>query len=192
MLFRSWAEGMASSLRTGVAALRQFSRSLDAALLALCDQPGFSADAIAQIVAAQRATGRSIVAARYAGRHGAPALFLRQHFDALAHLTGEAGRLPQPTAAQKLVRGYLGEHRSWPTAMDFAADGSAAAVLTYGHLLLFPRRAGEPWAATLAREPVILPAHNLPQAEAMCFSADGRAILVASEKFRSLLRYELR
>ena len=109
-----------------------------------------------------------------------------------ARFLGEAGRLPQPTAAQKLVRGYLGEHRAWPTAMDFAADGSAAAVLTYGHLLLFPRRAGEQWAATLAREPVILPAHNLPQAEAMCFSADGRAILVASEKSRSLLRYELR
>ena len=109
-----------------------------------------------------------------------------------ARFLGEVGRLPQPTAAQKLVRGYLGEHRSWTTAMDFAADGSAAAVLTYGHLLLFPRRAGESWAAALAREPVILPSHNLPQAEAMCFSADGRALLVASEKSRNLLRYELR
>ena len=87
----AWAEGMASSLRAGIDTLRQFSRSLDAALIALCDQPAFSAEAIARLVDAQRATGRSIVAARYADRLGAPALFLREHFAALAALTGEEG-----------------------------------------------------------------------------------------------------
>ncbi|MDP3073331.1 MAG: nucleotidyltransferase family protein [Opitutaceae bacterium] len=87
----TWAEGMASSLRAGVTTLRQFSRRIDAALVALCDQPAFSAATIAQLVAAQRATGRSIVAARYGGRPGAPALFLRAHFAALAALTGEEG-----------------------------------------------------------------------------------------------------
>jgi molybdenum cofactor cytidylyltransferase len=46
---------------------------------------------IAQLVAAQHASGRNIVAARYAGRHGAPALFLREHFATLTHLTGEEG-----------------------------------------------------------------------------------------------------
>jgi CTP:molybdopterin cytidylyltransferase MocA len=87
----AWAEGMASSLRVGVTTLQQFSRQLDAALVALCDQPAFSAGTIAQLVAAQRATGRSIVAARYAGRHGAPALFLKENFPTLAALTGEEG-----------------------------------------------------------------------------------------------------
>jgi CTP:molybdopterin cytidylyltransferase MocA len=87
----AWSEGMAASIRAGVTMLRQFSRQLDAALVALCDQPAFSADAIAQLVAAQRTTGRSIVAARYSGRHGAPALFLREHFETLTHLTGEEG-----------------------------------------------------------------------------------------------------
>jgi molybdenum cofactor cytidylyltransferase len=82
---------MASSIRAGITTLQQFSRHLDAALIALCDQPAFSAAAIAQLIAAQHATGRSIVAARYAGRHGAPAVFLREHFDTLAHLTGEEG-----------------------------------------------------------------------------------------------------
>ena len=86
-----WAEGMAASIRAGVTTLRQFSRALDGALVALCDQPAFSADTIAQLVAAQRTTGRSIVAARYGGRHGAPALFLRGHFETLVHLTGEEG-----------------------------------------------------------------------------------------------------
>ena len=87
----AWAEGMASSLRAGIATLRQFSRALDAAVVALCDQPAFSTDTIAQLVAAHRASGRSIVAARYGGHQGAPALFLREHFAALAALTGEEG-----------------------------------------------------------------------------------------------------
>ena len=87
----AWAEGMAASIRAGVTTLRQFSRALDGALVALCDQPAFSADTIAQLVAAQRATGRSIATAHYGGRHGAPALFLREHFPALSALTGEEG-----------------------------------------------------------------------------------------------------
>jgi molybdenum cofactor cytidylyltransferase len=87
----AWAEGMAASIRAGITTLQQYSRHLDAALIALCDQPAFSADTIAQLVATQRTTGRSIVAARYAGRQGAPALFLREHFSTLVSLTGEEG-----------------------------------------------------------------------------------------------------
>jgi molybdenum cofactor cytidylyltransferase len=87
----AWAEGMAASIRAGVTTLQQFSRHLDAALIALCDQPAFSTGTIARLVAAQRETGRSIVAARYSGRHGAPALFLREHFSTLTSLTGEEG-----------------------------------------------------------------------------------------------------
>jgi molybdenum cofactor cytidylyltransferase len=87
----AWAEGMAASIRAGMTTLRQFSQQLDAALVALCDQPAFSAEVIAQLIATQRTTGRSIVAARYGGHAGAPALFLREHFPALAALTGEEG-----------------------------------------------------------------------------------------------------
>ena len=82
---------MASSIRVGVTTLRQFSRTLEGALVALCDQPGFSAETIAKLIGAQRATERSVAAARYGGRLGAPALFLREHFAALAELTGEEG-----------------------------------------------------------------------------------------------------
>ena len=87
----AWSEGMAASIRAGVTTLQQFSRHLDAALIALCDQPAFSAATIAQLVATQNATGRSITAAHYAGRNGAPALFLREHFATLTGLTGEEG-----------------------------------------------------------------------------------------------------
>jgi molybdenum cofactor cytidylyltransferase len=87
----AWSEGMAASLRTGITTLGQFSRSLDAALIALCDQPAFSAGVIGELLAAQHATGRSIVAARYSQRLGVPALFLHEHFPTLAALTGEEG-----------------------------------------------------------------------------------------------------
>lgn len=87
----AWAEGMAASIRTGITTLRQFSRAVDAAVLALCDQPAFSAATIEQLIAAERTTGRRIVAASYGGRNGAPALFRSEHFPALAALTGEEG-----------------------------------------------------------------------------------------------------
>ena len=87
----AWAEGMASSVRAGINALQQFSRAMDAVIMALCDQPAFSASVVERLIATQRGTGRSIVASRYSGRQGAPALFLREHFPALAGLTGEEG-----------------------------------------------------------------------------------------------------
>jgi molybdenum cofactor cytidylyltransferase len=87
----AWAEGMASSLRAGLETLRTFSRALDGALVAVADQPAFSAEVVARLVAARHESGRSIAAARYAGRLGVPALFSREHFTALAALTGEAG-----------------------------------------------------------------------------------------------------
>ena len=41
-----WQEGVASSIRTGLAAALAADPSLDAVLLAPCDQPGLSADVI--------------------------------------------------------------------------------------------------------------------------------------------------
>ncbi|HVU35247.1 MAG TPA: nucleotidyltransferase family protein [Opitutaceae bacterium] len=102
----AWAEGMASSIRTGVATLHQFSRLMNSALLLLCDQPEFSTAAIEKLLAVQRSTGASIVAARYAGHPGAPALFDAKHFAALAGLTGEQGAralLSDPAAPPALV-----------------------------------------------------------------------------------------
>lgn len=87
----AWAEGMASSLRAGLATLGAFSPRIDFALVALCDQPAFSADTIRRLLATQAETGRSLVAARYQGHLGAPALFAREHFAALSALTGDEG-----------------------------------------------------------------------------------------------------
>lgn len=88
----AWIEGMASSLRTGIATLQSFSRRLDGALIALCDQPAFTSETIARLLdsAPVPLEGR-IVASQYQGRLGAPALFSRTYFTALSNLSGEEG-----------------------------------------------------------------------------------------------------
>jgi molybdenum cofactor cytidylyltransferase len=87
----AWAEGMASSIRAGIGALQQFSRLIEGGLVGLCDQPAFSAEAIARLIEAQLISGLGIAAARYGGQCGAPALFLREHFKTLAGLSGDEG-----------------------------------------------------------------------------------------------------
>jgi molybdenum cofactor cytidylyltransferase len=87
----AWIEGMASSIRTGIETLQQFSRRVSGALVILCDQPALSASVLSRLIQEQERTGRSIVAARYNNRNGAPALFMREHFSALRTLTGEEG-----------------------------------------------------------------------------------------------------
>jgi hypothetical protein len=107
-----------------------------------------------------------------------------------ARFVGTVPHLPKASAGQLLLNARLGRMRGWPCALDFAPDGSAAVVLTYGDTLVFPRAAGETWAKALARPPVRLAQHALPQAEAACFSADGKAIFVTSEETKRLLRYD--
>ena len=87
----AWPEGMASSLRSGVAAVRQFSKGIAGVVVALCDQPGLSGKAIDALIDAQRASGASVVAARYASNLGAPVLFTASRFPELETLTGDQG-----------------------------------------------------------------------------------------------------
>jgi molybdenum cofactor cytidylyltransferase len=86
----SWADGMGSSIAAGVAHVIQQAIPLDAALIAVCDQPHFQTDTITALRAVFQGND-SIVAARYAGRVGVPVLFGRAYFDALTRLLGDKG-----------------------------------------------------------------------------------------------------
>ncbi len=98
--------------------------------------------------------------------------------------------LARPTGPDAFFAGLFEKGRARPCGMDFAPDGSAAAVVTYADVVVFPRAPGESWATAFARKPLRLAPHDLPQAEAICFSADGRSLFVASESTRALLRYD--
>jgi hypothetical protein len=112
--------------------------------------------------------------------------------EVIARFAGPVPHLPPPSFLQGAFAGAFGKRFAFPCGMDFAADGSAAIILTYGDVLYFARMPGESWAEALARPPLALAPHGLPQAEAICFSRDGRQIFVASENSRKLLRYDQR
>lgn len=83
-----WREGIASSLRSGFQALASGVR---AAIVLLCDQPDVSPVLLEAMILAHHTSGRSIVACRYDGVTGAPALFARERFAQILALEGDAG-----------------------------------------------------------------------------------------------------
>ena len=79
-----------------------------------------------------------------------------------------------------------------PTGMDLSPDQSAAVVLNYRRSYLYERRDGESWEQALARAPQAVEFPSLKQQEAVCFSADGKAIYITSEGIPApLLRIDL-
>ena len=83
-------EGMASSIRTGIAAL---GAETAAAVITLADQPTLEADAVRRVVARwKRAPAESLaVTAAYADGRGHPTLLAAGLFPALLELTGDRG-----------------------------------------------------------------------------------------------------
>lgn len=84
----AWSEGVASSIRAGIAALPM---DLEAALLLVCDQPMVDAAFLEQMLEAHQVDERLIVASNYADTTGVPALFPAIHFEALRSLKGDQG-----------------------------------------------------------------------------------------------------
>ena len=94
-----WRDGMGRSLACGVRALDRRARAV---LVCLADQPLLEAGDLAALVTGWRASPRSIVASRYAGKLGVPAIFPRSHFRALKSLSGDRGA-QEPLAASNDV-----------------------------------------------------------------------------------------
>jgi len=89
-----------------------------------------------------------------------------------------ADMLPSPGAGVRFNR--LG---SQPTAMDISPDGSEIAILTYGSGgYLYRRPAQLGWADGFKMPPEWIGMPALRQAEALCFTADGRSLVVTSEQ----------
>jgi molybdenum cofactor cytidylyltransferase len=86
-----WESGISSSVRVGIEALVTANPRIAAVVLMLCDQPFVTRETITQLVTAHLETGRSIVASRYGGSYGVPALFGKAHFAELTTLKGDAG-----------------------------------------------------------------------------------------------------
>lgn len=87
----SWSEGMASSVRVGIAAVVKKIPAASRAIFLVCDQPGLTAEHLRQLLAAHTTRPESIAASRYAGRSGVPSVIPRALFPALLQLKGDRG-----------------------------------------------------------------------------------------------------
>jgi molybdenum cofactor cytidylyltransferase len=85
---QAWSEGLSTSLRAGLDALRP---DTHAALLILADQPGLSTELICRLVDCYRAGRARLVAPFYGERRGHPVLFDRTLFDELRAAKGDSG-----------------------------------------------------------------------------------------------------
>ena len=109
ILNRDWSEGIASSIRAGMA---QLPGSCPAVLLLLADQPAVTEHDLARLLSTWRRQPLGIAAAFYDGLPGVPAVFPRPDFAALRALRGDQG-------ARVLLRGQ--EHRVTRVPMPAAA-----------------------------------------------------------------------
>lgn len=95
-----WREGMATSLRAGLAAVPRRSRAV---LVVLVDQPRVDAAALERVVRAWRLRPGLPAAAHYDGRAGVPAVLPRRCWSALKALTGDQGARALLRAAEGLT-----------------------------------------------------------------------------------------
>ena len=84
---RRWREGIAASIRAGVAAAAPF----DACFFVLADQPRVTTADLNRLIEASERHPTGIAALRAGATWGAPVLFPRRDFAALERLRGDAG-----------------------------------------------------------------------------------------------------
>ena len=110
---RNWQEGMGSSLRTGMEAIRKAIPLVNSVLILVCDQPQLNADHLRRLRAHHQAAPASarvaVTASVYARHAGVPAIFSSALFAELAASGGDQG-------ARDLIRAHAAEVQGipWP------------------------------------------------------------------------------
>lgn len=88
---KHWQRGMGSSLKAGLLHVLSQHPSLDAVMVLVCDQPLLERGNISGLVERYHETGKPIIASRYSGKPGVPALFDKSYFEQLARLADDQG-----------------------------------------------------------------------------------------------------
>ena len=118
-----WAEGMAASIRAGLAAAGE----ADAVVILLADMPEVTAGDVDRLIAAfDPEAGREICRAVSAdGTPGHPVLFGRRFFEALAGLSGDQGAREVVREAGELVTEVATAGRAAVVDLDTPEDWAA-------------------------------------------------------------------
>lgn len=85
----TYSDGVASSVKIGLAGVFMMEPKIDKFVVMPCDQPFVTAALLQQLVATQSETDKGIVATRYADQVHMPALFARRYAEPLSVLTGD-------------------------------------------------------------------------------------------------------
>ena len=101
-------DGIASSVRIGLAGVFMMEPKIDRFVVMPCDQPFVTAALLQQLAATQEETGSGIVATRYADQVHMPALFARRYAEPLSVLTGD-----------KAPKWVIIKHKADLAAVDF-------------------------------------------------------------------------
>jgi CTP:molybdopterin cytidylyltransferase MocA len=117
----SWTEGMASSIRAGVAAA---SNEVDGIVLMTCDQPAVTADHLRRLICpvGENSAADETMASIYIGQIGVPAFFPVSRWGELLALRGESGArsLLKGARAVELAGGELDVDT--PESLDAARE----------------------------------------------------------------------
>ena len=112
-----FAEGLSTSVRTGIGAL---SSNADAAIVQLGDMPGVNAGLLDRLIAAfSPVEGRSICVPTVGGKRGNPVLWARRFFPEMSRLAGDTG-----------ARHLIGEHGDLVCEVEMAGEAAITDIDT--------------------------------------------------------------
>lgn len=86
-----WAKGMGNSLKAGLSHLTASRPELNAVIVLVCDQPLLESRNIQNLISAFDESKKPVIASRYAGMPGVPALFDKSYFRKLSALPDDEG-----------------------------------------------------------------------------------------------------
>ncbi len=112
-----FAEGLSTSVRTGIGAL---SNNVDAAIVQLGDMPGVTAGLIDRLIAAfSPVEGRTICVPTVGGKRGNPVLWARRFFSEMSRLAGDTG-----------AKHLIGEHADLVCEVEMAGEAAITDIDT--------------------------------------------------------------
>jgi molybdenum cofactor cytidylyltransferase len=112
-----FADGLSTSVRTGMAAL---GKDIDAAIVQLGDMPGVGAPMLDRLMAAfSPVEGRSICVPTVGGKRGNPVLWARRFFPEMASLSGDSG-----------AKHLIGEHADLVCEVEMTGEAAVTDIDT--------------------------------------------------------------
>jgi len=112
-----FAQGLSTSVRTGIAAL---GKDIDAAIVQLGDMPGVTAGLLDRLMAAfSPVEGRSICVPTVAGKRGNPVLWARRFFAEMSKVEGDTG-----------ARHLIGEHADLVCEVEMTGEAAITDIDT--------------------------------------------------------------